>query len=893
MLQQSIRFLGVICLVTVCSFYGQSQQVDYVPGEILVKLYPEVKQDFKDWLRSKTSLHGQRIDLRYHKEISKPMDIHSIKFDPNLVHEIDLLNALNRDPLVQAAQFNHFVTLRSTIPNDPQFPDQWQYINTQYTPDADIDMDLAWDIATGGLTPDGDTIVACVIDDGINLNHPDFMDNLWVNHAEIPNNGIDDDNNGYVDDYYGWDTGSESDNVGDGGGHGTPVAGIVGAKGNNGIGVAGVNWNVKLMIVQGGTGVESEVLAAYSYPLSARKRYNATDGVEGAFVVSTNASWGIDQGQPSDAPLWCAFYDTLGVHGILNCGATANRDFNIDVIGDLPTGCTSEFLISVTNMNWDDEKVNQAGYGLQSVDLGAFGAGTWTTSQNSYGSFGGTSGATPHVTGTIALMYSAPCPQMIGIAKSNPGAAAAMIRDYIYFGVDPNASLEGITVTGGRLNVANAMEELMLNCGDCPPASRLQAESITELSTSLDWFVSDSVLNTHILLRLEGMSDWTSIENVTPPYQVENLAPCEKYEFQIVGFCSSDTTYSAIATFSTLGCGACQDLDYCPPANLAAANEWIERVAVGNMDVATGNNDGFGDFRDGTTTVLGQGGLIDVQLEPGFLGEVDEERWRIWIDFNQNGDFFDPGEQVINGRSSEVYQESFLVPADAVLGPTRMRVAMSLDASTWPCHSNSEFGEVEDYCVTIVSSTTACTSAEDLQANNITDSSADLTWIIASGGSDYAMRYRATSAMDWVEVANLSSASYNLTGLDYFTEYEFQVKTYCSETGSNSGFSDSEIFTTLFATSTHDLSSLQDWEAFPNPFGDQLVVGISTVVAQSEFVLSVVDQLGREVVAQRVANLAAGTQQLTLDTKDFAPGIYFLRLTDEAGNSTAKRVLKY
>ena len=277
--------------------------------------------------------------------------------------------------------------------------------------------------------------------------------NLWKNYGEIENNGIDDDGNGFIDDYHGWDTGSNSDAVGDGGGHGTPVAGIVGAVGNNGVGVAGVNWDVKLMIVQGGTGIESEVLEAYSYPLVARKAYNETDGEEGAFVVSTNASWGIDQGQPADAPLWCSFYDTLGVHGIISCGATANANFNIDIVGDLPTGCSSEYLISVTNMNDNDVKVTSAGFGATTIDLGAFGQGTFTTTLSNYGGFGGTSGATPHVTGSVALLYSAPCPTLISIAKSDPLVAAQMVRDFILNEADPNPSLAGITVTGGRLNI--------------------------------------------------------------------------------------------------------------------------------------------------------------------------------------------------------------------------------------------------------------------------------------------------------------------------------------------------------------------------------------------------------------------------------------------------------
>ena len=205
-----------------------------------------------------------------------------------------MIQAVWQHDAVMMCQLNHIIDQRVTVPNDPQYNQQWQYDNDGSnggTVNADIDAPEAWDITTGGLTATGDTIVVCVIDDGIDVNHSDFGDNLWVNYAEIPNNNIDDDNNGFVDDYLGWNADDNNDDIGNSNGsHGTPVAGIVGAKGNNGIGVAGVNWDVKLMIVPGG-GNEAQALAAYDYPYTMRKIYNQTNGAQGAFVVSTNASW--------------------------------------------------------------------------------------------------------------------------------------------------------------------------------------------------------------------------------------------------------------------------------------------------------------------------------------------------------------------------------------------------------------------------------------------------------------------------------------------------------------------------------------------------------------------------------------------------------------------------
>jgi hypothetical protein len=156
---------------------------------------------------------------------------------------------------------------------------------------------------------------------------------------------------------------SDDDNVGNGG-HGINVAGMVGATGNNGVGVVGVNWNVKLMTVTyGNINDEANVIEAYTYPLTMRQLYQQSGGAQGAFVVATNSSWGINNGDPADAPLWCAFYDTLGTYGILSAGATANAQINVDVDGDLPTACSSDYLLSVTATNSDDVRTF-SGYGL-------------------------------------------------------------------------------------------------------------------------------------------------------------------------------------------------------------------------------------------------------------------------------------------------------------------------------------------------------------------------------------------------------------------------------------------------------------------------------------------------------------------------------------------------
>ncbi len=554
MTKNTLLFLIPVLFLIGLSNISQAQSLEHKLGQFLIKTeYPIEKV-----LQPYQSFDGKRTQLKLNKKIAPAFDIYLVEFDHGEIHEEKFLNTLKKSNLIDEIQYNHIVNLRAT-PNDPQFANQWQYINTGQsggTPGADIDMDLAWDITTGGLTALGDTIVVAVIDEGFDFGHSDFGDNLWINHDEIPDNGIDDDNNGYTDDYQGWNAYNQTDNI-TGGWHGTPVSGIIGAQGNNALGVAGVNWDVKIMIIQGG-GDEADALAAYAYCYTERQLYNNTGGVKGSFVVSTNASWGTDLGQPADAPLWCGFYDTLGEEGIINCGATANANYNIDTQGDLPTGCSSDFLISVTNMNDDDIKVNGAGYGLTTIDLGAFGAGTWTvTSGDSYGGFGGTSGATPHVAGTAALMYSSPCPSFAALAKSDPAAAALLTKQYILDGVDPNTSLSGITVTGGRLNAHNALAAIINNCdpNGCFTPYSLQIDNLLDTSLDIIWSVGEQTDQSNLRYREIGAATWNVLTNVSSPYTLTGVAACTEYEFQVQALCGADQTeWSNSLDFQTDGC---------------------------------------------------------------------------------------------------------------------------------------------------------------------------------------------------------------------------------------------------------------------------------------------------------------------------------------------------
>ena len=444
---------------------GTSQvqaQNDHVPGRLMVQLKHGVSLE-KVLLDFENSRPEARLSSV--KTLSRRINIWLLEFDPNQVSETEFLYEVREHELVEIAQFDHTNLEVRAVPNDPDYDQQWSLKNTGVNaPNGteDINAEAAWDLSTGGLTIPGDTIVVAVIDEGFDIIHEDI--NFWKNLDEIPLNGIDDDNNGYVDDYDGWntysDTGFIDPNVFPN--HGTHVSGIIGAIGNNNIGITGVNWDVEILPVRGSSTLESTVVAAYAYVLEQRASYNESNGIEGAYIVATNSSFGVNFGQPSAYPLWCAFYDTLGSYGILNVGATTNLGINVDTDGDIPTTCPSNYLLSVTNTDGTHGLVSGSGFGSTHIDLGAPGLDIYSTiGSSNYDYDTGTSMSTPHVAGVVALMYSLVCQELFDYYSDDPAGLVTEIRNLILSqGTEASSSLANVTATGGVIDMLESLEAI-------------------------------------------------------------------------------------------------------------------------------------------------------------------------------------------------------------------------------------------------------------------------------------------------------------------------------------------------------------------------------------------------------------------------------------------------
>lgn len=314
-----------------------------------------------------------------------------------------------------------------------------------------IQAEKAWNENVTGSA----SVVVGIIDEGIQINHPDLFSNIWVNPWEVPADGIDNDGNGYVDDINGWDFVNNDNSVYHAGldSHGTHVAGTIGGQGSNGQGVAGVNWDVTMISARflgssGGTTADAVKALDYLTDLKVRHGIN---------LVATNNSWGGGGYSQAlhDAIIRSAKKDILFVVAAGN--STTNNDttasypsnYNTTVGTSTESAASYDSVIAVAAINSSGGIASFSSYGAKTVDIGAPGVGIWSSVPTStYASYDGTSMATPHVTGAIAL-YASALPA---------GTSAASIKAAILDSATPTASLTGKTVTGGRLNVYEALK---------------------------------------------------------------------------------------------------------------------------------------------------------------------------------------------------------------------------------------------------------------------------------------------------------------------------------------------------------------------------------------------------------------------------------------------------
>lgn len=448
-----LRLLVVTTLLAVvlCSYFGltsHSKAVEpkgeYVADELLVKFAVNEKRE--KVAATINRLGGERIGefvdvgwqrIRLPQGISVGEGIAGFKTATG----------------VTDAQPNFIYRVQAT-PNDPRFSELVGLKNTGQIggiPGSDIDAEPAWNISTGSST-----VVIAVIDLGVNYNHEDLNGNMWRNPGESgqdgggankATNGVDDDGNGYIDDLYGIDTINHDSDPMDDGGHGTHVAGTIGAVGNNGTGIVGVNWSISMMAIKthdaAGNGTSASVIEAFQYAATMRRR--------GINLRATNSSWGGAPEAPSFDQALKDAIDLAGDADILNVCAAGNSSNNNDTGPFYPASYDSPSILAVAASDAFDDRATFSNYGATSVDIAAPGVGilsTGLTPQNSYRHLSGTSMATPHVTGAAALLVA-----------HNRYLTRAQLKSILMSTSDPLPSSWATTpIASGRVNALRALQ---------------------------------------------------------------------------------------------------------------------------------------------------------------------------------------------------------------------------------------------------------------------------------------------------------------------------------------------------------------------------------------------------------------------------------------------------
>ncbi len=399
------------------------------------------------------------------QQCNTQLQLQGLHFDRILFPSLGILRfwskaALQKSSLqAMVAQFSCVASIGAdqlletrNMPNDEFIEEQWALQR--------IEAFAAWDshalVRTEAHVP-----TIGIIESDFYLAHEDLVGNRAWNPGEIANNNIDDDGNGYVDDRYGLNLKSKTDaHVGQSSNHhGMATLGVAAAKGDNGIGISGIAWDLPYLPVSNGNqGLRiSELIEACNYYYDLRQTYNTSDGNQGVFIVAINTSLGLSNAQEHDHPYWCEVYNTLGSEGILSVVAAPNQPLDIERLGDLPSSCSSPFLISVCATDQFDRL--RTAYGKQSVDIAAPGISILSCkAPQAYQSYDGTSMAAPQVTASIPLIYCAASEKLRNEIMEDPSIAALSIKTLLLQNSLKLPTLKDRISSGGLLNLKSIVQ---------------------------------------------------------------------------------------------------------------------------------------------------------------------------------------------------------------------------------------------------------------------------------------------------------------------------------------------------------------------------------------------------------------------------------------------------
>ena len=885
---------------------------EYIENELLIRFKEEIKSNMiSDIIISsgcKILKYYNIITNLYLVEISDGIDV------PTKAAFFESFNE------ILYAEPNHIVYVVQTIPNDQGFGGLYGMHNTGQnggTFDADIDAPEAWDISTGNST-----VVVGIIDSGLDYDHPDLLSNIWTNPGEIANNGVDDDNNGYVDDIHGWDWAYNDNDPSDFDGHGTHVAGTVGAVGNNTIGVSGVCWTVKLMALKflndQGSGNTSNAISAIEYA--------ANNG-----ATLTNNSWG---GGGYSSSLRTAILNSNMIFAAAagNGGPDYIGDDN-DVTPHYPSSYDCNNIIAVASLDRNNIRATSSNFGATSVDLGAYGVSILSTkpnnatainfgtpgqglSSNFYGIISGTSMATPQVAGLAALIYS-----------NNSSLSWTDVKNTIMNNVEPVPALSGITVTGGCINAYNS-----LNSSGSQNSFTIQNVGTAVLSIT-------SIYDNKIWLSTSGYPGSTfnispgNSQNVSVGIDWGLLGGTQ--QTGIITVTSNDPDEPSVTVSVTAIPEQLPDLivqnQSINPSTVFAGETISSSCTVKNQGNGSASNSRIRYYLSTNQTW----GTSDIELGDDYVtslspGSTSPENENLIIPAGTQADtyyilFFADADLEVNESDEDnnvSYSQLIIATPSITLNPTYANVSASVGNTTVSVSSNVNW-TVSESCSWVTCSPTGGTNNGSFTVNYDENFSIDprsCTITVAGDGASAIYTLNQEGADPYIILnptyddvdASAGSTTVSVTSNVSWTVSENCDWLYCSPTSGNNndsfnviyeentgtgartctinvsgnGVSTTYILTQDYHTSISNNTSNNNIKIYPNPTLDILTIEIDKII-DNRYRMHLFDLLGNIIMDEELtSNDNKIVKQLNIS--NLSSGVYMLQITDTYGS-----VIKY
>ena len=646
-------------------------------------------------------------------------------------------------------------------------------------------------------SPGTSEVIVAVIDTGVNINHPDLKDNIWVNTAELNGKvGVDNTGNGFKNDYYGWNFVDNNNNVLDDHGHGTHVAGTIAAVGDNAIGVVGVAPNAKILPLKAlnsaGSGFASDVTKAINYSTALR--------LSGQNVVAINCSFIFSS---SNTAMNTAIINA-GNAGIVVVAGAGNNSYNLDVTKMYPASTEAPNVITVGATTSTDAWATYSNYG-SAVDVAAPGSSIYSTTMNGgYGLMSGTSMATPHVSGMVAL-----------IAATNPNLTPEQIKAAIVQGTDKLPQLQGKVSSGGRVNAANTLALVAGNNtggGTTTPApsvtapttpTGLAAGTITTNSIAMSWTAVSGATSYKLEAQINGT--WTTVyTGSNASYTHAGLTANTTYNYRVSATNTGGT--SAASTAASAKTNAVTVAAPTTPTKLAAGSATASSLNVTWTAVSGATSYKLEAQIGGTWTTIYTGS--NASFSHTGLTAGTSYSYRISA---ENAGGFSAVSATVTGKTSALptaptklaagsaTANSLKLTWNAVSGATGYHLEAQINGN-WQTvytgttasftHTGLDANTTYNYRVSVTTSvgTSLVSSAVSaktsnaapvtptgLTANATSTSQLNVSWNAVSNAASYTLQVQMPGSTTWTTVYTGSNANFTHSGLTANTQYNYRV----------------------------------------------------------------------------------------------------------------------